>query len=151
MAAPQADTITQGLKTIHLRYPRMEENAKQVVEFLQGQKEVSAVFYPGLDPRFPFGGQMNGPGYMVAFTLEGGLEAGKVFQNSLRVPTRAVSLGSVESLVSHSASTTHATVPAEEREQLGILDGLVRLSVGIEYIGDIIKDLEAALRKVAGI
>ncbi|MDO8339032.1 MAG: PLP-dependent transferase [Candidatus Burarchaeum sp.] len=151
LPATEAYTITQGMRTLHVRYKAMEENAIQVAEFLQAQigKGVEAVYYPGLDPRYPFGGQMKGPGYMVSFTLLGDLNMTQAFMNSLEVFIRAVSLGSADSYASQPASTTHARVPSEARQEIGILDNFIRLSIGIEYIGDLISDLKQAFAKVA--
>ena len=149
MVAREAITFLDGIKTLAVRYGRMQENAQEVAQMLNGRKEIAKLIYPGLDPRYPFNGQMKGPGYMIAFVLDKGLAAGKVLIDSLKMIPNAVSLGGVESLICHPASTTHACVPQEQREAKGISDGLVRLSVGIEAVGDIIKDLEQAFGKVA--
>jgi methionine-gamma-lyase len=91
---------------------------------------------------------MKHPGALMSFELKGGLEAGKKFINNLQMCTRAVSLGTLDTLISHPASMTHYSVPREERIKFGITDGLIRLSVGIENVEDIIKDFEQALAKI---
>jgi len=149
LPAREAVVFLEGLKTLPIRYDAMQKNAMQVVEFLRGKEEVQTLFYPGLDPRYPFDGQMKGPGYMIAFVLNKGLEGGKALIDNLKMITNAVSLGSVETLICHPASTTHACVPKAAREEKGIADGLIRISVGIEYIGDLLRDLKQAFRKVA--
>ena len=149
MVAREAIEFLNGIKTLSVRYDKMEQNAQEVVQMLQGRKEIAKLIYPGLDPRYPFNGQMKGPGYMIAFVLDKGLDAGKVLIDGLKMIPNAVSLGGVESLICHPASTTHACVPQEQREAKGISDGLVRLSVGIENVSDIIKDLTQAFGKVA--
>ena len=149
MVAREAIEFLNGIKTLSVRYDRMEQNAQEVAQMLLGRKEIAKLVYPGLDPRYPFNGQMKGPGYMIAFVLDKGLVAGKVLIDSLLMIPNAVSLGGVESLICHPASTTHACIPPEQREAKGISDGLVRLSVGDENIKDIIKDLTQAFNKVA--
>ncbi|MFA6327828.1 MAG: aminotransferase class I/II-fold pyridoxal phosphate-dependent enzyme [Candidatus Micrarchaeia archaeon] len=150
LAAKEAAAFLDGLKTLPLRYPRMAENATEVAHMLMRNPNVEKVHYPGMGMGYPYG-QMKSPGHMVAFELKKGLEGGKALINNLNMIVNAVSLGSVESLISHPASTTHACVPKEQREAKGITDGLVRLSVGIENIGDIMGDLEQAFRKVASL
>lgn len=125
----------RGIKTLPLRMRQHTENAKKVAEFLQKHGKISKVSYPG------FSG-------MISFELTGGFEAGKTLLNNVKMIGLAVSLGNVDSLISHPASMTHAIVPKEQRERIGITDGLVRLSVGIENVEDIIKDLSQALEKV---
>ena len=149
MVAREATAFLDGIKTLAIRYKGMEQNAQEVVEMLRGRREISKLIYPGLDPRYPFSNQMKGPGYMIAFILDKGLVGGKVLIDSLKLVTNAVSLGGVESLICHPASTTHACIPQEQREAKGIGNGLVRLSVGIENVGDIIADLRQAFDKVA--
>ena len=127
--------ITRGLRTLPIRMERHTKNAKQVVEFLEKNNKIESVYYPGYSG-------------MIAFELNGGVEAGKKMLNSVKLCTLAVSLGNVDTLIQHPASMTHAVVPKETREQAGITDGLVRLSVGIENVQDIISDLEQALNKV---
>jgi methionine-gamma-lyase len=149
MVAREATAFLDGIKTLAIRYNSMEQNAQEVAQMLLGRREISKLIYPGLDPRYPFNWQMKGPGYMIAFILKTGIEGGKALIDNLKLITNAVSLGGVESLICHPASTTHACIQKEQREAKGISDGLVRLSVGVENVGDIIKDLEQAFDKVA--
>jgi cystathionine beta-lyase/cystathionine gamma-synthase len=140
----------RGTKTLALRMDRHQLNAAQIAQFLAGEKKVQRLFYPGL-PNHPGHAlakrQMSGFGAIV--TLEvGGLAEGKRFAEALRLFTLAESLGGVESLVSHPASMTHASVPREQREATGFTDGLVRLSVGCEDAPDLIADLSRALSAV---
>jgi methionine-gamma-lyase len=138
-----------GLKTFELRMKAHCENARQVAEFLSTHPAVERVFYPAL-PSHPQHDlakrQMHAFGGMVSFELKGGLEAGKAMMNRVRVCVLAVSLGNLDTLISHPASMTHTTVPPEERHRMGITDGLVRLSVGVENVEDIIADLDRAMR-----
>ncbi len=141
---------TRGLKTLALRMERHCANAAQVAAWLEGRPEIDGVFYPGLEshPQHALAGrQMQGFGGMVSTVLKGGLENARRFLEQCRLFTLAESLGGVESLVSHPASMTHASVPADIRARLGIADGLVRLSVGIEDVDDLIDDLDAALSR----
>jgi methionine-gamma-lyase len=143
--------LIRGIKTLGIRMERHCENALQVARFLEQSAKVDKVYYPGLPshPQHEFAKrQMKGFGGMLSFELKGGLAAGQILMNSLSMVSLAVSLGSVDSLIQHPASMTHAAIPREERLVAGITDGLVRLSVGIEDIGDIIKDLEQALAKI---
>lgn len=143
--------LLRGLKTLGIRMDRHCENAQKVAEYLEKHPLIDAVHYPGL-PSHPqhelAKKQMDGFGGMMSFELKGGLEAGKVLMNSVKMITLAVSLGCVDSLIQHPASMTHSPVPREERLKAGITDGQVRLSVGIEDIEDIIADLEQALKEV---
>lgn len=140
--------LTQGMKTLELRMDRHCANAAQVAAFLQQHKHIARVNYNGL-PEHPdytiTQKQMRAPGAILSFEVKGGLEAGKHFIDKLKMCVRAVSVGTVDTLVSHPASMTHAGVPKEEREKYGITDGLIRMSVGIETIHDILNDLEQAL------
>jgi cystathionine beta-lyase/cystathionine gamma-synthase len=125
-------------------------NAARIADWARTRSEFSSVIYPGLadHPGHAVAArQMNGFGGMVTIVLGGGLEAAKRFLASLRVFTCAESLGGVESLANHPAIMTHASVPADVRRRLGIEDGLVRLSVGIEDADDLIADLEQALKR----
>jgi len=144
----EADAFLNGMKTLPVRYAQMEENAKVLAQLLTWSPQIQSVHYPLLDPSYPLGGQMKGPGYMIAFILKKGLEGGKTLINSLQLITNAVSLGSVESLICHPASTTHGRIPPEERQAKGIDDGLIRLSVGTEDVHDLSEDLKQALAKV---
>ncbi len=141
--------VTRGLKTLHVRMERHCDNAMKAATFLEAHPAVEWVKFPGLEshPQYDIAKkQMHGPGGMISFELKGGLEAGKKMMNAVKVSQLAVSLGGVESLIQHPASMTHAGMPKELREQAGITDGLVRLSVGIEDIDEIIADLDASLK-----
>jgi len=140
--------VSLGLKTFELRMQRICENAMRAARFLENHPAVARVFYPGLESHpdhdiarrqmTPFGG-------MMSFELKGGLEAGILMMNSVRLCSLAVSLGTVDSLISHPASMTHSHVPPEARRKMGITDGLVRFSIGIENIEDVLADLDQAL------
>ena len=137
----------RGLKTLHLRMQRHQENAFDIANYLIVRKEVTWVRYPGLKshPQHDLATkQATGYGGMVSFELKGGLEAARKFVKGLKLFALAESLGGVESLCDHPAIMTHASVPPEERAKLGISDGLLRLSVGIESSGDQLLDLEHA-------
>ena len=124
------------------------ENAATVAEFLERHAAIEWVRYPGLSshPQYDIAcKQMTGPGGMISFGLKGGLEAGRRMMNSVELCSLAVSLGGVESLIQHPASMTHASMGAEARQRANISDGLVRLSVGVENVNDIIADLEQAM------
>ena len=139
-----------GLKTLHLRMKRHEESAMAIAEFLEGHSKIDRVLYPGLasHPQHAIAKvQMSGFSGMIAFELTGGTEAGKRLMNNVQLCGLAESLGSVETMITHPASMTHVDVPAEDRRKRGLTDGLVRLSVGIEDVEDIIADLESALEK----
>ncbi len=123
----------------------------KVAEFLEAHEKVANVYYPGLKSSDQYDlakQQMRGFGGIVSFEVKGGLEAGRKLMNSVRLCTLAVSLGSVETLIEHPASMTHAVVPKEERLRTGLTDSLVRLSVGIEDAEDIIDDLHNALENI---
>jgi cystathionine gamma-lyase len=138
----------RGLKTLHLRMKAHCENAQALAEFLQAHDAVEGVIYPGL-PSHPqhelAKRQMDGFGGIVSVRLKGGFEAAKRFCERTRLFTLAESLGGVESLVNHPAVMTHASIPPENRARLGIDDGLVRLSVGVEGLDDLRADLGQAL------
>jgi len=139
-----------GLKTLHLRMKRHEESALAIAEFLEGHNKIDRVLYPGLasHPQHAIAkAQMSGFSGMIAFELTGGTEAGKHLMNNVQLCGLAESLGSVETMITHPASMTHVDVPVEDRRKRGLTDGLVRLSVGIEDVEDIIADLESALEK----
>ena len=138
----------RGLKTLSLRMERHSANAKAVGEFLAAHGKVALVHYPGLAsfPQLELARrQMAQPGGMIAFELKDGIDAGRRFMNALRLFTRAVSLGDAESLAQHPASMTHAFYTPEERVEHLISEGLVRLSVGLEDVADLLDDLEQAL------
>ncbi len=144
--------VNLGIKTLPARMERHCQNAMAIARFLQKHPKVERVFYPGL-PEFPghklAARQMNGRfGGMVSFEVAGGVEAGRQVMDSIQVFTLAVSLGCVDSLIQHPASMTHACVPKEQREKVGVTDGLVRISVGIEDEADLIQALDDALAKV---
>ena len=142
--------LTQGIKTLELRMERHCANAMKVALFLEQHAAISKVNYLGLPSHPDFATakkQMKHPGPMLSFEMKGGLEAGKRFIDKLQMCVRAVSLGTCDTLLSHPASMTHYGVPKEKREQYGITDGLIRMSVGIENIEDILNDLEQAARK----
>ena len=140
--------VMRGVKTLPVRMRQYEENAKAVAAFLDDHPLVHQVIYPGLEshPQHELAGeQMSGYGGMITFILDGGLDASRRLLESVKVFSLAESLGGVESLIEHPAIMTHASMPAEVRRELGISDGLVRLSVGIEDQGDLVRDLEEAL------
>ncbi|MEO7311983.1 MAG: PLP-dependent aspartate aminotransferase family protein [Chitinophagaceae bacterium] len=140
--------LTQGIKTFELRMERHCSNAMEVARYLNTHEAVAFVNYLGLEthPDFAIAAkQMKHPGAMMSFELKGGLEAGKQFIDKLKMCIRAVSLGTVDTLICHPASMTHYGVAKEEREKFGITDGLIRLSVGIENVQDILADLGQAL------
>jgi methionine-gamma-lyase len=140
--------ILRGLRTLPLRMERHNANAQRIAEFLQNHPGVEEVFYPGL-PSHPghelAKKQMRGFGGMVSFIVRGGIEAGRSVLNSVKLCTLAVSLGDTRTLITHPASTTHVVVPREKRLEIGIHDGLIRLSVGIEEVQDLMGDLDQAL------
>ena len=138
-----------GLKTLHLRMQRHWENAEKVAAYLEGHAKVANVTYPGLasHPGHQIAvEQMSGYSGMISFELKGGLKSGKTLMNSVELCLLAESLGSVETMITHPATMTHAEVPQEERLARGFSDGLVRLSVGVEDPDDIIADLEQAFK-----
>jgi len=138
----------RGLKTLPLRVKQHSENALAVARFLEKHPRVSRVIYPGLEtfPQFELAKkQQASAGGMIAFEVAGGVEAGIRLMSQVRLCSLAENLGAVETLITHPASMTHAPIAAEERERIGISDGLVRLSVGLERVDDIITDLDRAL------
>jgi methionine-gamma-lyase len=144
----QAFLVYRGMKTLQLRVAKAQENAIEVAKVLQQHPKVATVSFPGLTshPQYELAQkQMCGPGSMICFELKGGYQAGVNMLNNVHCAILAVSLGGVETLIQHPASMTHAGMPAEKRLQAGISDGLVRLSVGIEDVEDIIGDIEQAL------
>ena len=143
--------VHRGIKTLKIRIDKATENSQKIAEYLENHPKIEWVRYPGLKshPQFELGQkQMSAPGAMIAFELKGGLEAGKALMNNIEVFQLAVSLGGVESLIQHPASMTHAGMGKEAREQANITDGLVRMSVGIEDVNDLIADLSQALEKI---
>ena len=143
--------IIRGMKTFEIRMERHCKNARKVVEFLNNHPKIERVYYPGLEthPGYEIAKkQMKDFGAMISFELKGGFEAGKTLLNNLKLCSLAVSLGDTETLIQHPASMTHSLYTKEEREAAGITDGLVRLSVGLENVEDIIADLEQGLEKI---
>lgn len=139
----------RSTKTLHVRMERHCQNAQKVAEYLSGHGAVEKVIYPGLEshPQHAIARkQMRGFGGMVTIYLKGGLETSRRMLERVQIFALAESLGGVESLIEHPAIMTHASVPAEQRAKLGISDGLVRLSVGIEDVDDLIADLKQALK-----
>ncbi|MEC8293159.1 MAG: methionine gamma-lyase [Pseudomonadota bacterium] len=152
MSPFNAMLILRGLKTLALRMDRHCSNADVVADWLEAQPEVQKVYYPGLESYEQHDlakRQMDQPGAMIAFELAGGLEAGRSMMNRLEMIQRAVSLGDAETLIQHPASMTHSTYTPEERAEHGISDGLIRLSVGLEEVADILADLDQALPRDA--
>lgn len=140
-----------GLKTFGVRMAQHCNNAMTVADFLSSHPKVANVFYPGL-PEFPGHGtasrQMNAFGGMLSFELKDGYKAGERLMNNLKLITLAVSLGNIDSLIQHPASMTHHNISVEDRAKVGITEGLVRFSVGIENIEDLLGDLEQGLSRV---
>ena len=139
----------RGIKTLHVRMDRHCENASKIAEFLDGHASVDKLYWPGLKQHRNHGvatRQMKNFGGMISFTLkDGNFEKVKKITSNFKVFTLAESLGGVESLVNHPATMTHASIPKEERDKTGIVDSLIRLSVGIEDVKDLIDDLEQAI------
>lgn len=148
LAPFDAYLLVRGLKTLGIRMERHCENAQMIAEFLADHSKVSKVYYPGLST-FPQHAlakkQMDGFGGIISFELKNGYQAGVRMMNQVKLCKIAVSLGDVDSLIQHPASMTHSIVPAKEREIMGITDGLIRLSVGIEDLEDIVNDLDQAI------
>jgi cystathionine gamma-lyase len=140
--------VLRGIKTLHVRMQRHEENARAIAAWLERRADVARVIYPGL-PSHPQHDlarrQQRGFGGMISFVIEGGLPRARRFLGACRIFTCAESLGGVESLVEHPAIMTHASIPPDLRAKLGIDDGLIRLSVGIEDLADQLADLERAV------
>lgn len=144
----QAYFAIRGVKTLAIRLERSQSNAMLIAKFLNTHPKVAQVRYPGLEDhpqRDLVKKQMFGPGAMISFELKGGLHAGKTLMNNVKLCMLAVSLGGVETLIQHPASMTHSKMSAKDRMEAGISDGLVRFSVGIEDVEDIIADIEQAL------
>ena len=142
--------VLRGIKTLHLRVQRHCENGEKVAHFLQNHPQVERVYWPGFEthPNHKVAKeQMNGFGGMISFTLVGdSLEKAKSIVSKTKLFTLAESLGGVESLIGHPSTMTHASIPREERMKSGVLDSLIRLSVGIEDASDLIEDLENAFK-----
>ncbi len=147
----QAYLVIRGVKTLSLRIDKAQSNAMKIAEYLEKHPKIAWIKYPGLKS---FGQhelakeQMTGFGTMLSFGLKGGLKAGTILMDEVKLATLAVSLGGVETLIQHPASMTHAAVSKENKEEAGITDDLVRYSAGIENVEDMINDLEQALNKI---
>lgn len=147
----QAWLTRRGLKTLGIRIDRAQESAQKVAEYLEAHPKVEWVKYPGLKshPQYELGkSQMSGPGSMISFEVKGGVKAGKVVMDNVKLALLAVSLGGVETLIQHPASMTHSKLSDEKQLAGGITKGLIRLAVGIEDVEDIIKDLDQALASI---
>lgn len=144
--------IQRGLKTLHVRMEQHLKNAQQIAEFLEGHPKVKKVFYPGL-PSHPGHAiaqkQMKGFGGMVSAEFNLPLEKTLELVSKFRLFALAESLGGVESLVNHPATMTHASIPPEERKRIGLSDGLIRFSIGIEDVRDLLEDLKGGLENVS--
>lgn len=140
--------VLRGIKTLSIRMREHSSNAQKIAEFLESHPKVERVIYPGLKsyPQYELArSQMNAPGGMVTFFLKGGIDESRRFLEKTKLFALAESLGGVESLIEHPAIMTHASIPKENREKIGIFDNLIRISVGIEDSKDLIEDLEHAL------
>lgn len=147
----QAYLVIRGIKTLALRIDKAQESAMKVAEFLEQHPKVEWIKYPGLksfEQHKLAKEQMQGFGSMISFGLKGGFDAGKILMDNVHLATLAVSLGGVESLIQHPASMTHAGISIQDKLAANITDGLVRYSVGIEDVGDILSDLKNALDKL---
>ena len=148
----QAYLVHRGVKTLSIRIEKAQENAAKIAQWLEEHPLVEWVKYPGLKshPQHELAKkQMRGFGTMISFELKGGLDAGKVLMDNVELATLAVSLGGVETLIQHPASMTHSGVDREKKLKAGITDGLVRLSIGIEDVEDLIDDISQALDKIS--
>lgn len=142
--------LSKSLETLPLRVEKHSQNAFEVAQFLEKHQTTSSVKYPFLKshPQYEIAKkQMKAGGNIVAFELKGGIEAGRKFLNAIKLCSLSANLGDTRSIVTHPASTTHSKLSIEERLAVGITDGLVRVSIGLENVNDIIKDLEQALKK----
>ncbi len=145
--------VLRGTKTLHVRMERHCQNAERIARYLADHKQVKSVLYPGLEshPGHEIAKkQMRAFGGMISVNLQGSLEDAKKFVSTTKIFSLAESLGGVESLIEHPASMTHASVPRAERIKAGFEDGLIRLSVGIEDIEDLLEDLDQAFQKTFG-
>lgn len=148
----QAFLVLRGLKTLGIRIERAQSSAMRIAQWLEEQPEISRVRYIGLEshPQHELAArQMSGFGSMISFELAGGMEAGRILMDHVRLATLAVSLGGVETLIEHPASMTHAGMSPQDRRSASLSDGLVRYSVGIEDVEDLIADLRHALDAVS--
>ncbi|MBN2070457.1 MAG: aminotransferase class I/II-fold pyridoxal phosphate-dependent enzyme [Candidatus Krumholzibacteriota bacterium] len=143
--------VARGIKTLSLRVKHQSRSAEKVAGFLDSHPKVDRVMYPGLKshPQYEIHKrQSDGPGALISFELKGGIKAGKILMDSLHLCVLAVSLGGVETLIQHPAAMTHASMAPEIRKQAGITDGLVRISIGIEDVDEILADLTQGLEKI---
>jgi cystathionine gamma-lyase len=143
--------VLRGIKTLAVRMKKHEDNALQIAGFLQTHSKVKTVHYPGLPihPQYALAQkQMSGFGGMLSFELKGNFQKAKKFLENLKIFSLGESLGGVESLIEHPGKMTHSALPREEKRKLGISDSLIRVSVGIEDIHDLIHDLNNAFQKV---
>ena len=143
--------VLRSLKTLAVRMEKHCENSFEIASFLEKHEAIEKIYYPGLSnhPNHEIAKkQMNGFGGMITVVLKGGLKTATTFLERTKIFALAESLGGVESLIEHPAIMTHASIPAEVRKDLGIEDGLVRLSVGIESVEDLLEDLNQALSGV---
>ena len=143
--------VLRGLKTLSLRMERHQSNAMAIATYLENHSKVARVYYPGLPshPQYTLNRtQASGFGGMVSFEIKGGEKEAVQFLESLELFTLAESLGGVESLIEHPALMTHASITKKERELAGIKDSLIRVSVGVEDITDLLKDLDLAFEKI---
>ncbi|MBU1073132.1 PLP-dependent aspartate aminotransferase family protein, partial [bacterium] len=144
----QAWLVLRGVRTLALRMEKAQANAMDLARYLESHPKVTWVRYPGLEshPQYELGlRQMSGPGAVISFGVKGGLEVGRTVIDNVQIPTLAVSLGGIESLIEHPASMTHAGIPQHEREEADITDDLVRLAVGCEDVEDLREDLARVL------
>ncbi len=143
--------VLRGLATLEVRMSRQSESAQKIAEFLEKHPKVDKVHYPGLSshPQYELAKkQMSGSGSVLSFEVKGGYAAGEKLVNSVKMITLAVSLGAVECLIEHPASMTHSELTPEERKKSGINDSLIRLSIGLEDVDDIIEDLSQAFAQI---
>jgi len=143
--------LLRGLRTLPVRMERHEANAGEIARYLSGHAKIDRVHYPGLEnhpQRDLAGSQMSGNSGVIAFEMKGGREAGNMLMNNVKLWTLAVSLGDVDSLIQHPASMTHVSYSEDELRETGITGGLVRLSVGLEDVNDLIEDLDQALNQI---
>ena len=148
MSPFNAWVLSKSLETLHIRMDRHCENALKLAQWLEEQEEVEKVIYPFLEshPQYAIAKkQMKAGGGIVSFVLKGGIEQGKRFLNCDKTLSHGVNLGDTRTIVTHPASTTHSKISVEEKEKLGILPGLIRVSVGLEHIDDIIKEIEQSI------
>jgi len=151
MAPIIAWLLIRGIRTLGVRIERQNQNARELAGFLASHPKVNKVFYAGLkdNPQYELAkSQFNGYSGMLSFEVNGGWEEAKTVMKNLKTILFTVSLGDVSSLVSHPASTSHVYLSQEEREKIGVTDGLLRLSVGLEHVDDLKRDLDNALKKI---